>query len=70
MGRVLKCMEMTLRENREGELCICVNKTKLRLPPLFRDKSDKNDRKKNGTQHYRCQICGKQFQDEYLYCGA
>ena len=30
----------------------------------------KNGRKKNGTQNYRCQQCGKQFQDEYLYWGS
>ena len=30
----------------------------------------KNGRKKNGTQNYRCQQFGKQFQDEYLYWGS
>lgn len=34
-------MVKTLRENREGELCIYANKTKFIFPILFRDESDK-----------------------------
>ena len=30
----------------------------------------KNGRKNSGVQNYRCQTCGKQFQDDYLYWRA
>ena len=39
-------------------------------PHCLGPKVVKNGRKKNGTQNYRCKVCDKQFQDEYLYWGA
>jgi IS1 family transposase len=47
-----------------------LQKQSLSCPYCFGTKVIKNGRKKSGAQNYRCQVCGKQFQDEYLYWGA
>jgi IS1 family transposase/transposase-like protein len=39
-------------------------------PHCLSAKVVKNGLKKSGVQNYRCQTCGKQFQEEYLYWGA
>ena len=45
-------------------------KRSLDCPHCLSSKVVKNGRKKSGIQNYRCKVCGKQFQDEYLYLGA
>ena len=63
-------MVNSLRKNNKVELGVYVPKPKLFMPHCFGTKMIKNGRKKSGTQNYRCQVSGKQFEDEYLYCGG
>lgn len=49
---------------------MCKIKIQVNCPHCQSAKVVKNGKKANGTQNYKCKVCGKQFQSEYQYRGC